>query len=247
LVPTTDEAAQMRGRTALDRDGDEIGTVEEVYLDKDTGQPEWLAVKGGLFGGRVSFVPLAEARVEGADVRVPYERAQVRDAPQADADGQLSQDEEARLYRHYGLDYGEERSDSGLPEGGRAPTRDDAITRSEEELRVGVRARETERVRLKKYIVAEPVRETVTTEREEARLEREPITEASGDQARSGPELSEEEHEVTLRAEEPVAEKRVVPKERVRLDKDVVSEQETVSDEVRKEVVEADVPGRERS
>jgi uncharacterized protein (TIGR02271 family) len=125
------------------------------------------------------------------------------------------------------------------------PTTDDAMTRSEEELRVGTAAHEAGRVRLRKWIETEPVSESVTTRRETARVEREPITDANIDRATDGPELSEEEHEVTLSAEEVVVEKRTVPKERVRLDTDVVEEEQTVSEELRKEriAVEGDVEG----
>jgi sporulation protein YlmC with PRC-barrel domain len=113
----TDQAVAWRGKTAVDADGTKIGTVEEVYLDADTDQPEWLAVKTGLFGSRISFVPIADATDAGGDVRVPYSKDQVKDAPHAEADGQLSQDQEAQLYRHYGLDYSESRSDTGLARG----------------------------------------------------------------------------------------------------------------------------------
>jgi uncharacterized protein (TIGR02271 family) len=238
----------MRGMTAVDRDRDKIGKIEDIYLDQDTGRPEWLAIGGGLFSGGVSFVPLAEATVDGDDVRVPYEKAHIKAAPQAEADGALSEAEEARLYQHYGLDYGESRSDSGLPEGGGSPDvvgndtsgpeTDHAMTRSEEELQVGTTRRESGRVRLKKHIVTEDVTTTVPVTREEVRLEREPITEGNVDDALDGPELSEEEHEVTLHAEQPVVEKRVVPKERVRLDRDTVTDERSVTDEVRKERIE---------
>src|SRR3954470_19414661 len=113
----TDQAVAWRGKTALDTHGNKIGTVEEVYLDADTERPEWLAVKTGMFGSRISFVPVAEASDAGGDVRVPYSKDQVKEAPHAEADGQLSQQEEGQLYRHYGLDYSESRSDSGLAEG----------------------------------------------------------------------------------------------------------------------------------
>jgi uncharacterized protein (TIGR02271 family) len=266
-MPTMDEVKSWRGATLVDRDGDKIGSIDEVYLDQETGRPEWLAVKTGLFGTRLSFVPLAEATPGGDEVRVPYEKAQVKDAPNVDADGELSQQEEQRLYRHYGLGYSESRSDTGFPEGqagmtgtstdtgrrdaeardrdavGRdvsGPTTDDAMTRSEEELRVGTREREAGRVRLRKWVETEPVQTTVQTRREEARIEREPITDANLDDAMDGPEISEEEHEVTLHAEEPVVEKRTVPKERVRATKDSVTDETEVSDQVRKERVEAD-------
>jgi uncharacterized protein (TIGR02271 family) len=178
----------------------------------------------------------------------------VKDAPNAEADGELSQEEEAALYSHYGLDYSETRSDSGLPEGngGRqtdedtvghdtsGPTTDDAMTRSEEELRVGKDSRERGRARLRKYVVTEQVQQTVPVQREEVRIEREPITNANVDQATSGPEISEEEHEVTLHEEEVVTEKRTVPKERVRMGKETVTDEQTVSEEIRKEQIETD-------
>jgi len=251
----TEQVAAWRGSNAVDADGNKIGTIEEVYLDAETNQPEWLAVKTGLFGSRMSFVPVAQASDAGGDVRVPYSKDPVKDAPHAEADGRLSQQEEAQLYRHYGLDYSESRSDSGLAEGtngDRTPDgsagvvgddvsgreTDNAMTRSEEELRVGTTERETGRVRLKKYVVEDEVTETVPVRREEVRIEREPITDANVGDATAGPAISEEEHEVTLHEEEVVAEKRVVPKERIRLDKDVETEQREVNESVRKEQID---------
>src|SRR3954453_1288094 len=253
----TDQAVAWRGKNALDADGNKIGTVEEVYLDADTDRPEWLAVKTGLFGSRISFVPVPGATDPGGDVRVPYSKDQVKDAPHAEADGQLSQQAEAQLYRHYGLEYGESRSDSGLAEGttgertshGSAGVvgndvsgqeTDSAITRSEEELRIGTTERDAGRVRLKKYVVEDEVTQTVPVRREEVRVEREPITDANRGDALDGPDISEGEHEVTLRSEEPVVEKRAVPKERVRLEKDVETEQREVSDTVRSERIDVD-------
>jgi uncharacterized protein (TIGR02271 family) len=112
------------------------------------------------------------------------------------------------------------------------------MTRSEEELRVGTAQRERGRVRLRKYVTTEQVQQTVPVQREELRVEREPITDANLDAASSGPELSEAEHEVILREEEPVVEKRVVPRERVRLGKETVTGEERVAEEVRKEQIE---------
>jgi PRC-barrel domain protein len=103
-MPTIDEIKTWQGETVIDRDGDKVGSIDEVYLG-GSGQPEWLAVKTGLFGTKLSFVPVAEAARTGEDVRVPYEKAQIKDAPQVDADGELSEAEETDLYRHYGLDH----------------------------------------------------------------------------------------------------------------------------------------------
>jgi uncharacterized protein (TIGR02271 family) len=269
-MATIDDVRTWRGQQAHGRDGEKLGTIADIYLDRDTGEPEWAAIKTGLFGTKVSFAPLAEATHSGDGVQLPYTKDQLKDAPNAEADGELSQEEEAALYRHYGLDYSEAPSDSGLPTGhdatdrdvtdgdltdrettgrGRVghdtsgPTTDDAMTRSEEELRVGTAKREAGRARLRKYVVTENVTQTVPVQREEVRVEREPITEANVDDATSGPDISEEEHEVVLHEEQPVVEKRVVPQERVRLDKDVRTEDETVSEEVRKERIEADGEG----
>jgi uncharacterized protein (TIGR02271 family) len=263
-MSTTEDIKTWRGHEARSNDGDKLGKIEDIYLDQETGKPEWMAVKTGMFGGRVSFVPLADASVDGDVVTVPYDKAKIKDAPHAEADGELSQQEEGQLYRHYGLDYSEARSDSGLPEGGRngqsdrsgdptpeglrevvgndvsGPETDRAMTRSEEELRVGTTQRETGRARLRKYVVTENVTKTVPVQREEVRIEREPITDENRDRALAGPEITESEHEVVLHEEEPVVEKRTVPKERVRLDKDVVIEEREISEEVRKERVDTD-------
>jgi len=276
MTINTQDIGSLRGQQVLDRDGDKIGKVDEIYLDEQTGKPEWLAVNTGLFGSNLSFIPLAQATTEGDSVRVPYEKSQVKDAPNAQADGQLSQEEEARLYRHYGLDYGEQRSDSGLPEGGRfqdsshthsdrsadptpqdspgvvgndvsGPETDTAMTRSEEEVRVGTTQREAGRARLRKWVETETVTQTVPVQREEVRVEREPITDANVGSAMDGPAISEEEHEVVLHEETPVVQKEAVPKERVRLDTETVTEERQVSEEVRSEQIEVDGDDARRS
>jgi uncharacterized protein (TIGR02271 family) len=239
------EAYEWRGRSVVDRDGQKLGKLDEIYLDRETNQPEWALVDTGLFGTKSSFVPLKGATPAGEEIRVAYAKDQVKDAPSIEADGELSQREEAELYRHYGLQYSEVGSGGGLPEGttpatGGRPEREDAMTRSEEELRVGTAERERGRVRLRKRVETDEVQESVPVRREQARVEREPITDENVDEAMRGPELSEAEHEVTLREEEPVVEKRTVPKERVRLEKDVETDEEQVSDQVRKERVDVE-------
>jgi uncharacterized protein (TIGR02271 family) len=261
---TTQNVTEWRGQELLDNDGEKIGTIEEIYLDTDTDRPEWALVKTGLFGGKGTFVPLAQADPTGDGVQVPFEKSHVKDAPNIDPDGELSRSEERTLYEHYGLGYDDAQSGSGTRTGrtgttgngdgdydrgdaagtvGRdtsGPTTDDAMTRSEEELNVGTAERETGRARLRKYVVTEDVERTVPVRREEVRVEREPITDANVGDAKDGPAISEEEHEVTLHAEEAVIEKRAVPKERVRLDKDSVQEEQQVSETLAKEEIEVD-------
>jgi len=120
------------------------------------------------------------------------------------------------------------------------PTTDTAMTRSEERLRAGTETQEVGRARLRKHVVTEHEQVTVPVSHEEVRVEREPITEANRGAAEDGPAISEEEHEVTLRAERPVVTTETEAVERVRLGTETVREQETVSGEVRKEQIELD-------
>jgi hypothetical protein len=167
-MPDTETIRTWRGRILLDRDGGRIGTIDAIYLDDRTGQPEWALVNTGLFGTKSSFVPLARAFQSDIDVVVSYDKQLVRDAPRVDPDGHLSEHEERQLWRHYGLDY--DASDRGSSPRrhttsrdapGRdvpGPTTDEAMIRSEEELQVGTAQRERGRVRLRKYVITEQVR-----------------------------------------------------------------------------------------
>ena len=264
-MPEMTDAYGWHGRTMVGSDGEKIGKISDIYEDQDTGEPEWATVNTGLFGTRSNFVPLAGAAPSGEDVRVQITKDQVKDAPGVENDGGLSDEEERRLFEHYGVPYtnaGSTTAQGTPPSGGAGysngdvveptsgtggpghdvsgPNTDEAMTRSEEELRIGTQHREVGRARLRKYVVTEQVTQTVPVRHEEVRVEREPITETNRDQALSGADISEEEHEVVLHAEEPVVEKRAVPKERVRMDKDAVTEQETVTEQVRKERIDVD-------
>ncbi|WP_100499416.1 DUF2382 domain-containing protein [Geodermatophilus chilensis] len=283
----TEAISRVIGKDVYDQSGDKIGSASEVYLDDESGQPEWVTVRTGLFGTKESFVPIRDADLTDEGLRVPVSKAQVKDAPKIDTEGHLSPQEEQELYRYYGLGSGQgamtdttvgrvdrdttvtdttttgtagmagtagttARTDRDGDGGyddvqGRAvghdtsgPTTDEAMTRSEERLNVGTRSEEVGRARLRKYVVTENVTETVPVFREEVRVEREPITDANIGNAMDGPAISEEEHEVTLHAERPVVEKEAVPVERVRLDKETVTEQERVAADVRKEEIEVD-------
>ncbi len=256
----TDTISSVIGQDVYDQSGEKIGSASEVYLDDETGQPEWVTVRTGMFGTKESFVPIRDASLTDDGVRVPVSKDQVKDAPKIDTDGHLSPQEEEELYRYYGLGGGTTQttttteSTTGMAGTGTTdvnahgtvghdtsgPTTDDAMTRSEEQLRVGTTSEEVGRARLRKYVVTENVTKTVPVSREEVRVEREPITDANVGNAMDGPAISEEEHEVTLHAERPVVEKEAVPVERVRLDTQTVTDQVTVDETVRKEQIDTD-------
>ena len=256
MISTDQAQTLLTSGTVTDQDGSKIGKVGQIYLDDQTGQPEWVTVSTGLFGSSESFVPLAKAELSGTEIRVPYGKDQIKGAPRVDADGDLTQDQEAELYAHYGLGYTEATSDSGLPTGGQrtdrsgeagivgrdtsGPTTDEAMTRSEERLNVGKERHEVSRARLRKYIVTEQQSVSVPVSREEVRVEREPITDVNRGAAMSGGGLTEEEHEVTLHAERAVVNKETVPVERVRLDTETVTSNETVTEDIHKEQIDSD-------
>jgi PRC-barrel domain/Domain of unknown function (DUF2382) len=116
-TPNIDTARGWLGRVMTDRDSNKIGEVVDIYLDNETGRPEWAVVRTGLFGMRSTFVPLADAREVGDELQVPHRRLQVKEAPNIEPDGQLSEVEEAELYRHYGLDYDTVTLDKGSSAG----------------------------------------------------------------------------------------------------------------------------------
>ncbi|WP_336029350.1 PRC and DUF2382 domain-containing protein [Geodermatophilus sp. FMUSA9-8] len=272
------QISDVIGSTAMGPDG-KHGTVGEVYLDDETGRPEWATIRTGLFGTKEAFVPLADASVSGGELRLPYDKSRVKNAPHVDVSGgHLSPQEEQELYRYYGLGTSGTTTGQGMTTGttGQAmatgtttqttgttgrdrdgdgtyddvrgavghdtsgPTTDNAMTRSEEHLNVGTQRVEAGRARLRKYVVTENVTQTVPVSHEEVRVEREPITDANYGNAMDGPAISEEEHEVVLHAERPVVQKEAVPVERVRLDTQTVTEQQQVSEQVRKEEIEVD-------
>ncbi|MDG9706091.1 PRC and DUF2382 domain-containing protein [Streptomyces sp. DH37] len=262
---TREQIPEVLDHQVYDAEGKKIGEAGHVFLDDVTGQPEWASVRTGLFGTHETFVPIHDATVVEDHLEVPYSKDQVKDAPHVDVDqgGHLSEEEEQRLYQYYGIDwgaYGQQegrtetgtgtattgRTETGAGTTGRAGAgagirgrdRDDAMTRSEEEMRVGVERHEAGKARLRKYVVTENVQKTVPVRREEVRVEREPITEENVDEAMRGPEITEGEYEVTLHEERPVVETEVHPVERVRLTTDEHTDEEIVEGQVRKERIE---------
>lgn len=282
---TEDQITNVRGATVYGSDGEKIGKVGDVYLDDQTGQPEWITINTGLFGTSESFVPMEDASFSGDDVQVPYSKSKIKDAPRVDVDGHLDLNDEEALFEYYGVHGGSAQTGvdtagertttttttsgttgtgyadempsgrSGMTDDARTtdaraettrgagydtsgPTTDGAMTRSEEQLNVGTRSQERGRARLRKFVVTEQQTVTVPVSHEEVRLESEPITDANVDSAMGGPAISEEEHEVILHEEVPVVSKEAHAVERVRATTATVTEQQQVTEDVRKERIE---------
>ncbi|WEH43311.1 PRC and DUF2382 domain-containing protein [Streptomyces sp. AM 2-1-1] len=309
------DSGELDGLTVYDNGGEKVGSVGRVYVDDDTGKPDWVTVKTGMFGMKESFVPLAGARRVGADLHVAHPKESVKEAPRVDADAHLSVAEEEELYRHYGLTRKPRSSagtgtgadgrttagtgamgaaaggaagagaagtarttGTGKAAGGAAGTTGTGMTgagthpgsdaaagtrplagagagtrsaadmtkgdlagreemiRSEEQLRVGTEEYESGRARLHKYVVTEEVTRTVPVSHEEVRMVREPL--APGEKVTGQTAIGDQDVEVTLHAERATVRKEAVPVERVRLERERVTEQKEVSAEVRKEKID---------
>ena len=249
------------GRNAVDPQGNKIGSVGQVYLDDETGQPDWITVNTGLFGMKENFAPLAGSSFNGDDLVLPFDKTVVKDSPDIADASHLDADEQQSLYGYYqqylgarapgtggydqttttttGGDAGYQRGEGYDTSG---PNTDEAMTRSEEHLRVGTEQVEAGRARLRKYVVTEQQSVQVPVSHEEVRVQREPITDANRGDALAGAAITEEEHEVVLHAERPVVATEAVPVERVRLGTETITEQQTVTGDIRKEQIEVDDP-----
>jgi sporulation protein YlmC with PRC-barrel domain len=171
-----DTALEWRGRTVRDPAGEKIGTFGDVFLDRQTQQPAWGGVRTGLFGHKESYVPLERVEATDDDLVVPYAKDMVKDAPQIDPEVALTASEEEALWRHYGQEYVHIGDDApGVDTTGGHGMGDDAMTRSEEEVRVHEGPmRPAERVRLRKVMVTEHETRTVPVRKEVVQLETDP-------------------------------------------------------------------------
>ena len=110
MTRNIDDPARLSGTTVIGGDGQKLGSVDAVYYDNATDKPEWVAVRSGLFGTRVTLVPLRRADYLDDELRVPFDKVQLRHAPHHDTGRDLSAADEADLYRYYGLDYAADES-----------------------------------------------------------------------------------------------------------------------------------------
>ena len=282
-MPALDPETRERWRdlVVVDQDSATVGTITAFYLDRSTGLPTWALVQTGWFADAQTFVPLTHAVETNEEIRIPYAKAFLQQAPSIQAHEELSPDDEVVLSAYYGLDdhrgavadrrVGDQPAvtgaagvatasagpaarpsragSAGPPIPGPAGQGPVEVVRSEEELQVGVRSR-LRRLRLRKYVVTEYVTRAIPVRREEVRLEELPApAEPVGEPDDQGAVQAAGEQallEVVLHREEPVIQLRVVPHERVRLFKDVVTEQRTVTEDIRKEQIDlqSEPPGQ---
>lgn len=246
MSETLDSYFEWHGNDVVDGEGELIGRLERLYLDRESDRPKWAQIAAGAFGGSSMLAPLEGAVVDGDRLQLPFDKQAVWDAPAPDSPGKPQPTLEGRLYAHYELAPDDAGPPVEAPAGGSvvppAPPVDVVdevtVTRSEEEIDIGVARRPRERVRVIKQIVTEDVTRTIPVRREELRLIHEAVDASEPLPAAADDFTPGEPYFVTLMEEEVVIEKRIVPRERVRVHKETITEERHVSEELRKEQVE---------
>jgi uncharacterized protein (TIGR02271 family) len=229
-------------KTVVDTAGDKIGKVAQVYVNDTTGAPDWITVKTGMFG-KDRFAPLYGASFNGEDLVVPFGKDVVKDSPEVSDTDHLDQDESDALYAYYqqylgqggyqsGTDTEYARDNTQTPATG---NNDGTLTRSEEQLRVGTQQVAAGRAGIRKFVVTEQQTVNVPVSHDEVRVVREPLT--PGDSV-DGATIGEDSIEVPLMEDKVVVDKDVVGVEKVRLATETVTEQQAVTEQVRKEQIE---------
>jgi sporulation protein YlmC with PRC-barrel domain len=106
--------ADWHGKMLIDRNGEKIGKLQDVYVDVETDVPQFATVKEGIIGRHLTFVPLGGIQVGPNDLQVPVTKEAVRTAPDIEMHGdELSQADESALYHHFELNYTPIDTESG--------------------------------------------------------------------------------------------------------------------------------------
>ena len=216
------------GYKVVDRDGEKIGKVDDLFVDEND-RPEHIGVKMGFLGTRSTHISAEITRSDEAreTVEVAAEESHAKDGPTFEDDREITPELEAEVLRHYGLEgpaangesvsygaYGTDETTTGAAVSEEHELRGQ---RSEEKLVAGTREREAGSVKVRKRVRTDRERIEVPTRHEEVSVERVPVSGVA-----TGAQIGEDEVEVAVTEEEVVTDKRVVAREEVRLRKDVV-------------------------
>lgn len=245
--------------TAFDSEGEKIGSVKEVFVNDDNGQPTFVEVNHGLFGMGSSLVPLRGHKFTGEELTLAFPKDRIKDAPEFDTDSALTPEQQSEIFRHYGVEnatdtteYANENAGAGVAGAGAGAaqdrertaadrddrTADNEIIRSEERANVSKDRVATGEARLRKYVVSDKETVEVPVTREEVSVERTPISEA--DAKNYDGKIGEDEASVTLHEDKVNVEKETVPVEKINLNKDQVQDTERHTTELRKEQVDTE-------
>ena len=242
-MTTTQTPESYMGKNALDAQSNKIGSIGQVYVDDETGAPDWITVNTGLFGTKESFAPLYGSSVTADGVVLPFGKDVVKGSPEIKDAAHLDAGEQQALYTYY-QQYMGSAATAGTETSGvdtaavPASANDDGyLTRSEEQLHVGTQRVEAGRAKLRKFVVTEQQTVTVPVTHEEVQVIREPLQPG---ESVDGSTIGEDSIEVVVMKDEVLVQKEVVGVEKVKLATQTVTEQQQVTEQVRKEQIEVD-------
>jgi uncharacterized protein (TIGR02271 family) len=230
-------------KTAVDTAGDKVGTVQQVYVNDTSGMPDWVTLKTGMFG-KDRFAPLHGSSFNGEDLVLPYSKDVVKDSPEVSDTDHLDTGESDALYAYYQQYLGQggtHQSGTDTEYAGdktrtaATSNNDGTLTRSEEQLRVGTQQVAAGRAGIRKFVVTEQQTVNVPVSHDEVRVVREPMT--PGDYV-DGATIGEDSIEVGLMQDKVVVDKDVVGVEKVHLATEKITDQQAVTEQVRKEQIE---------
>ncbi len=241
---TADNIHDLLDYSVVDQNGNDIGTLHSFWTDHTTGKLEFIGVKTGWLFGHNHVIPVDRVEFDQAAgaVRVPYDDEFIKGALSIPADSEISDDEEAAIYRYYNVRSGRSDATTAVTATTAATTKTAANTDTievpltEEQLKVGKRTVDAGQVRLRKIVRTEIVNQPVEIRHEDVVVER-----VSADQVRAGAantDFKEEVIDVPLTREEVVVQKDAKVTGAVRLHKAAEAETQNVSETVRKEDVE---------
>ncbi len=236
-------------KTAVDAQGDKIGSVGQVYVNDQTGQPDWITVNTGLFGTKEHFAPLHGSNLEGDNLVLPFDKDVVKNSPDVSDSAHLDPAEQQALYSYYQQYVGNQGghqnnsdtaydADRANAEGGYAggdANSEGSLTRSEEQLHVGTEKVAAGRAGIRKFVVTEQQTVNVPVSHDEVHVVREPLQ--PGDNV-DGATIGDDSVEVTLMEDQVHVDKQVVGVEKISLETETVTEDQEVTEAVRKEQVE---------
>jgi len=229
---------RFAGYAVYDPAGEKIGKVDDLFVDQSD-EPEYIGVKMGFLGTRSTLIPwdaVSTTDDEGKTITVDTDKDKAKNGPTFDDDREITPEFEEEVYSYYGLSRSASTEESGAYESYDETATDEdelRVQRSEEELTAGTREREAGQLKVRKRVRTDREQIEVPTRHEEVSVERVP---ASGEATEA--EIGDDEVVVPVTEEEVVVGKRAVAKEEVRIRKDVVSDTETVEEDVRREEVE---------
>ncbi len=246
---------RLIGYNVEDQHGHEVGTVNNVWVDENNGQPVLLGVKTGWIFGKNHVVPVSSAEANHSKrlLRLPFTEAKIKDAPSYNENAEIQDNEVREIFSYYSIEtQPTSRSSSQQEEfmqsntGGARVDQEANVKLHEERVKIGKREVESGGVRIRKIVRTETVSEPVELRREEVVIERVP-TEGSADASDPTASFSEEDIFIPLRREEAVVEKQSRVREEVRVGKKTEVEHDNISETVRREDVEIEnKPDRDR-